>query len=132
MSDLFAWFQGYLSLSKTTAVTVPGMVEAFADSGARTNSMQENKNYPFCPDSLTPVTAKSDSTVAGASAESAVSPSGDSSSSDTSGGTSCDALAQRLSFHVDGRWSSRTNVDFDNDFSFGSMAIIKPLRMVSK
>jgi hypothetical protein len=30
MSDLFAWFQNYLSLSKLTAVTVPGMVVAFA------------------------------------------------------------------------------------------------------
>jgi len=30
MSDLFAWFQNYLNLSKLTAISVPGMIVAFA------------------------------------------------------------------------------------------------------
>lgn len=56
MSDLFAWLQNYLSLSKIAAITVPGMVVAFAlilvlGPIPCTDS---SKTCPFCSPTLKP------------------------------------------------------------------------------
>jgi hypothetical protein len=59
MSDLFAWFQNYLSLAKITAVTVPGMVVAFALILVLgpIPCTDDSKTCPYCSTSLKPVTA---------------------------------------------------------------------------
>jgi hypothetical protein len=64
MSDLFGWFQSYLNLSKITAVTVPGMVVAFAlilvlgPIPCADNS----KSCPFCSATLKPSSPPENST----------------------------------------------------------------------
>lgn len=57
MSDLFAWFQSYLNLSKLTAVTVPGMIVAFALVLVLgpVPCQDETKTCPYCSASLKPV-----------------------------------------------------------------------------
>lgn len=59
MSDLFGWFQSYLNLSKITAVTVPGMVIAFALVLVLgpIPCRDDVKNCPYCTDSLKPAGA---------------------------------------------------------------------------
>lgn len=60
MADLMSWFQSYLNLSKLTAITVPGMVVAFAlllVLGPVPCS--DNKSCPLCPSSLKPSTLTS-------------------------------------------------------------------------
>jgi hypothetical protein len=56
MSDLFAWFQNYLNLSKLTAVSVPGMVVAFALVLVLgpIPCPQNTKSCPFCSANLKP------------------------------------------------------------------------------
>jgi hypothetical protein len=77
MSDLLSWFSSYLSIAKITAVTVPGMVIAFAlilvlgPIPCRDNT----KDCPFCPATLKPVPVKDGGTTGR-------------SGSDTSGGSS--------------------------------------------
>ena len=57
MADLFSWFQSYLNLAKLTAITVPGMVVAFALILVLGPVPCSNtKDCPFCPSSLKPVT----------------------------------------------------------------------------
>lgn len=57
MSDLFGWFQSYLNLSKIAALTVPGMVIAFALILVLgpIPCRDDVKNCPYCTDSLKPV-----------------------------------------------------------------------------
>jgi hypothetical protein len=56
MSDLFAWFQNYLNLSKLTAVSVPGMIVAFALILVLgpIPCPQNTKSCPFCSANLKP------------------------------------------------------------------------------
>jgi len=56
MSDLFAWFQNYLSLSKIAAVTVPGMIVAFALILVLgpIPCVDTSKSCPFCSPTLKP------------------------------------------------------------------------------
>ena len=49
MADLFTWFTSYLNLAKLTAVTVPGMVVAFAlILVLGPIPCRDNKSCPFC------------------------------------------------------------------------------------
>jgi hypothetical protein len=63
MSDLFAWFQNYLNLSKLTAVSVPGMIVAFALILVLgpIPCPQNTKSCPFCSGNLKPPAAPASS-----------------------------------------------------------------------
>jgi hypothetical protein len=66
MSDLFTWLQNYLNLSKLTAVTVPGMIVAFAlILVAGPIPCSDEKGCPFCSASLKAVDQKASSTDSG-------------------------------------------------------------------
>ena len=68
MSDLFNWLQNYLNLAKLTAVTVPGMIVAFAlILVAGPIPCSDDKGCPFCSSSLKPVDQKAGSTDSGKS-----------------------------------------------------------------
>jgi hypothetical protein len=70
MSDLFAWFQNYLNLSKLTAVTVPGMVVAFAlILVLGPVPCQDNKACPFCASTLKPIADASATVTGGGSSQ---------------------------------------------------------------
>lgn len=59
MPDLPAWFSNYFSPSKITAVTVPGMILAYAlILVLGPIPCSRNKDCPFCPTTLKPVTDK--------------------------------------------------------------------------
>jgi len=66
MPNLFAWFQNYLNPSKLTAVTVPGMVLAFAlilVLGPIPCQKKDFKSCPYCVSTLKPVKDSTTSTA---------------------------------------------------------------------